>query len=313
MHDPRLGRFLSIDPLAPDYPWNSPYAFSENRVIDAIELEGLESYVVHNKYQPDGSWFTVIQVVQMGNNGPLVNQNVQDLENEAQYSMYKVLRISNTFGRIEMETANSLSKGEQSLIESEKTLSVTRGRVGFRYPPEKDKPIMLRSILRNMDPSKLITTQYGGVIPVENPIKFTGGMSKYSDGGYFVYASDGSLSFYDGVDLSNEVDAIRSMRELVDVTNNLLSSGVSRSNITITIQLQQLVDPSGFSDKAFIDARTAAMQTGYKNTVNYLIKDLNMDADLAKNRIQQGSKPTLISEIPSGGIQPFSWRISLNP
>ncbi|MFZ1694593.1 MAG: RHS repeat-associated core domain-containing protein, partial [Flavobacteriales bacterium] len=37
MHDPRIGRFLSIDPLAAKYPHNSPYAFSENRVIDAIE------------------------------------------------------------------------------------------------------------------------------------------------------------------------------------------------------------------------------------------------------------------------------------
>lgn len=43
MHDPRLGRFFAIDPLASKYPHNSPYAFSENRVIDAIELEGLES------------------------------------------------------------------------------------------------------------------------------------------------------------------------------------------------------------------------------------------------------------------------------
>jgi RHS repeat-associated protein len=42
MHDPRLGRFFKIDPLAPRYPYNSPYAFSENRVIDGIELEGLE-------------------------------------------------------------------------------------------------------------------------------------------------------------------------------------------------------------------------------------------------------------------------------
>ncbi len=42
VHDARLGRFLSIDPLAPEYPWNSPYAFSENRVIDGVELEGLE-------------------------------------------------------------------------------------------------------------------------------------------------------------------------------------------------------------------------------------------------------------------------------
>ncbi|MDQ3072655.1 MAG: hypothetical protein M3Q97_05275 [Bacteroidota bacterium] len=43
MHDPRLGRFFTVDPLFKDYPWNSPYAFSENRVIDRIELEGLES------------------------------------------------------------------------------------------------------------------------------------------------------------------------------------------------------------------------------------------------------------------------------
>ncbi len=42
MLDPRVGRFLSIDPLASEYPHNSPYAFSENRVIDGVELEGLE-------------------------------------------------------------------------------------------------------------------------------------------------------------------------------------------------------------------------------------------------------------------------------
>jgi len=42
IHDPRIGKFLSVDPLASSYPWNSPYAFAENRVIDGIDLEGLE-------------------------------------------------------------------------------------------------------------------------------------------------------------------------------------------------------------------------------------------------------------------------------
>jgi RHS repeat-associated protein len=42
IEDPRLGRFFSVDPLAPKYPHNSTYAFSENRVIDKVELEGLE-------------------------------------------------------------------------------------------------------------------------------------------------------------------------------------------------------------------------------------------------------------------------------
>ncbi len=42
MHDPRVGRFFARDPLASKYPWNSPYAFSENRLLDGIELEGKE-------------------------------------------------------------------------------------------------------------------------------------------------------------------------------------------------------------------------------------------------------------------------------
>ncbi|MDF1674366.1 MAG: hypothetical protein P1U44_01525 [Vicingaceae bacterium] len=33
--------------MTKDYPWNSPYAFSENRVIDAVELEGLEKVPVN--------------------------------------------------------------------------------------------------------------------------------------------------------------------------------------------------------------------------------------------------------------------------
>ena len=44
MHDPRVGRFFSTDPLVKSYPWNSPYAFGENKVIAFIELEGLESF-----------------------------------------------------------------------------------------------------------------------------------------------------------------------------------------------------------------------------------------------------------------------------
>jgi len=40
---PELGRFFNVDPLAEDYYYNSPYAFSENKVTAHIELEGLEA------------------------------------------------------------------------------------------------------------------------------------------------------------------------------------------------------------------------------------------------------------------------------
>jgi RHS repeat-associated protein len=45
MHDARLGRFWSVDPLAVKYPWNSTYAFAENDVIRAIDVEGLEKWI----------------------------------------------------------------------------------------------------------------------------------------------------------------------------------------------------------------------------------------------------------------------------
>ena len=41
-YDSWTARFGAIDPLAAKYPHNSTYAFSENRVIDGVELEGLE-------------------------------------------------------------------------------------------------------------------------------------------------------------------------------------------------------------------------------------------------------------------------------
>ena len=47
MHDPRVGRFFAIDPLFKKYAYNSPYAFSENRLIDGVELEGLEVFFVN--------------------------------------------------------------------------------------------------------------------------------------------------------------------------------------------------------------------------------------------------------------------------
>jgi RHS repeat-associated protein len=57
MHDPRIGRFFARDPLENKYPWNSPYSFSENRVIDMIELEGGEVYLSKvQKLEYGGGW-----------------------------------------------------------------------------------------------------------------------------------------------------------------------------------------------------------------------------------------------------------------
>ncbi|BDS10692.1 RHS repeat domain-containing protein [Aureispira anguillae] len=54
LYNPALAKFLSVDPLAPEYPELTPYQFASNRPIDGIDLDGLEYdsktkyYDIHN-------------------------------------------------------------------------------------------------------------------------------------------------------------------------------------------------------------------------------------------------------------------------
>jgi len=42
IYNPSLGKFLSSDPIARNFPWNSCYAYAENSPIVHIDLDGLE-------------------------------------------------------------------------------------------------------------------------------------------------------------------------------------------------------------------------------------------------------------------------------
>ena len=44
VYDPRVGRFLSLDPLQSKFPDQTPYAYAMNRPIDGIDVDGKEWY-----------------------------------------------------------------------------------------------------------------------------------------------------------------------------------------------------------------------------------------------------------------------------
>ncbi|WP_264566853.1 RHS repeat-associated core domain-containing protein [Flavobacterium sp. N3904] len=46
IYDPRIGKFLSQDPLFKSFPWYTPYQFAGNKPIAAIDLDGLEERIV---------------------------------------------------------------------------------------------------------------------------------------------------------------------------------------------------------------------------------------------------------------------------
>jgi RHS repeat-associated protein len=59
IYDPRLGKFLSVDPISKSYPELTPYQFASNRPIDGIDLDG-EEYKNKSYYKviiKTGSYF----------------------------------------------------------------------------------------------------------------------------------------------------------------------------------------------------------------------------------------------------------------
>jgi RHS repeat-associated protein len=54
IYDPRLGRFLSVDPITKQYPELTPYQFASNTPIQAVDIDGLEKeyYIFKDGFLP---------------------------------------------------------------------------------------------------------------------------------------------------------------------------------------------------------------------------------------------------------------------
>jgi RHS repeat-associated protein len=72
MYDSRLCRFLSVDPLAAEYPWYTPYQFAGNKPIQFVDLDGLEEAPA-NKGTIEGQKETTYAEKDIGELGTIKN------------------------------------------------------------------------------------------------------------------------------------------------------------------------------------------------------------------------------------------------
>lgn len=70
IYDPRVGRFLSVDPIISKYPELTPYQFASNRPIDGIDQDGLEYIKVFPNF-PNSGDRTFTDYVNAANNGAI--------------------------------------------------------------------------------------------------------------------------------------------------------------------------------------------------------------------------------------------------
>ncbi len=106
-HDPTIGRFFNVDPLATEYTHNSPYAFSENRVINGVELEGLEWGGMTYGYNAAGARANVQATAMKSTRNP--TEKKQDLAMQ----LDAIPVIGDVKGFVEAFTGSDLVSGER--------------------------------------------------------------------------------------------------------------------------------------------------------------------------------------------------------
>jgi RHS repeat-associated protein len=94
IYNPRIGKFLSVDPLTMEYPWNSTYAFAENDIIRSIDLEGLEKYLVIYDFSKKDITKTIIELETQGKlgNGYAIKSNKAD---KTKYYYSRIVQANN--------------------------------------------------------------------------------------------------------------------------------------------------------------------------------------------------------------------------
>lgn len=78
IYDPRLGKFLSEDPLTASYPWYTPYQFAGNKPIWAIDLDGLEELIFQESFKPYMKGIN--QIIKANDKLIELNKNIQSQE-----------------------------------------------------------------------------------------------------------------------------------------------------------------------------------------------------------------------------------------
>ncbi|HET6244517.1 MAG TPA: RHS repeat-associated core domain-containing protein [Bacteroidia bacterium] len=125
IYDPRIGRFLSVDPLTKSFPWWSPYQFAGNTPIQAIDLDGLEIVYI-TRPDPKLQGKTTLKVLfdeNTGNpkypeGGGLSVTRIENGKTFAPETQFGSQREVNAFNK-------SLLQGEKSKKEGKSLSSVT--------------------------------------------------------------------------------------------------------------------------------------------------------------------------------------------
>jgi RHS repeat-associated protein len=274
IYDPRLGRFKSVDPLTQTYPWYTPYQFAGNNPIWAVDLDGLEEYIVVTSLYADGGKKVSIEyVTKKGTKNVVDLQYQQIMKKDAQGNTLelgkrltnnKVARITvGVDGRETTSYGDKLS-GEEIKIKETSTRKAARG-------PANDKIWTINVGNKDYDsPVERDLTKYSefGAEKNYSPLKPKISITDFS---YYSYTGDGTNPAgvgenglpVKGGDLTNEtINTVESIAEQIKG-----NGGVKSISITVPAVINTDIRGNELRDNAMKGAQAAA-----DNVKNILLK-----------------------------------------
>ncbi|GIV28848.1 MAG: hypothetical protein KatS3mg027_2662 [Bacteroidia bacterium] len=159
LHDARLGRFFSVDPLADKYPNNSSYVFVANMPIIAIDHDGKDVYLIIYTTAEGESGHAAIAVenykaieITVIENGIEIKKTIY--EKTGTFTFYEfgpdvkkpikslVLPVKGFYGKIENVTIDEIINKNLSTYESDENKpNGPNGVIKFTTTPETDLKI----------------------------------------------------------------------------------------------------------------------------------------------------------------------------
>jgi RHS repeat-associated protein len=233
IYDPRLAKFLSVDPLTSSFPWYTPYQFAGNKPIMAIDLDGLEELVVIQWFEGDkyvGSTVFRIHNVNERESSKTEDGGVQVIQLDASLrSQFDLLvnskkmepllkTIQNEDGTLKGEYRKTANKLQRSYIDDLIKTDKNPGQSGIRIPKDHDTDLFF-----DVDEDQ----------PLEGPSESTIGLLKR-----FLEADDDlkvSIEGFSSTLGDESYNLALSQRRADNISQLLIQSGIQQERIVISM------------------------------------------------------------------------------
>ena len=132
IYNPRLGKFLTVDPLTKSFAWYTPYQFAGNKPIVAIDLDGLEEQIVSLTYDKKGRVVQTVVSAFVKEDGSYVDMALVDSEGN-RITTSNVLLIHNyADGTVTYTEQDQLTTAQQAILNE--NLQVKSGPInGYNF------------------------------------------------------------------------------------------------------------------------------------------------------------------------------------